>query len=306
MGLESRFRFVVLSAGDLCTNRRQDTLEEGVDCGGPCATICRMSACGTFRAAGRPVCVAVASTRGVGRYGPPLLSPRNCPRAESSPFDGPSARSGLRVPPPRVSTCGGLCRSKDSGEPGSPRPAPPPPKKKTQGRVTREVRIGQAGRGRAPAGERPMGAAGYGGRGFTGRARVSGERSIGAARCRQQRDRASCQAPFPPPPPRPPGRAQSRRPQMVGQFTRRLVGVERASVRASIRRSYHSPSQGSVGCGALQTRASADLDICAPSGGRCRWTTSGAQAKAVTNSLAPSVTGGTLDCPSERRPRQCH
>ena len=38
---------------------------------------------------------------------------------------------------------------------------PPPP-----GRVSREVRIGQAGRGRAQGGERPMGAAAYGGKGF--------------------------------------------------------------------------------------------------------------------------------------------
>ena len=43
-----------------------------------------------------------------------------------------------------------------------------------------------------------MGVAACGGRGFKGRARGSGERPIGAARCRQQRNRAACQ---PPPPP---------------------------------------------------------------------------------------------------------
>ena len=40
-----------------------------------------------------------------------------------------------------------------------------------------------------------MGTAAYGGRGFKGRAAVSGERPIGAARCRQQHNEA------PPPPP---------------------------------------------------------------------------------------------------------
>ena len=45
-----------------------------------------------------------------------------------------------------------------------------------------------------------MGAAAYGGKGFRERARVSGERPIGAASCRQQYNQASCQ---PPPPPRP-------------------------------------------------------------------------------------------------------
>ena len=43
-----------------------------------------------------------------------------------------------------------------------------------------------------------MGTAACGGRGFKGRTRVSGERLIGAARCRQQHDQASYQ---PPPPP---------------------------------------------------------------------------------------------------------
>ena len=43
-----------------------------------------------------------------------------------------------------------------------------------------------------------MGAAADGGRGFKERARVSGEKPIGAARCRQQHNQASCQ---PPPPP---------------------------------------------------------------------------------------------------------
>ena len=47
---------------------------------------------------------------------------------------------------------------------------------------------------------RPMGAAAYGGKGFKERARVSGERPIGAASCRQQYNEASCQAPPPPPP----------------------------------------------------------------------------------------------------------
>ena len=48
-----------------------------------------------------------------------------------------------------------------------------------------------------------MGAAAYGGRRFKERTRVSGERPIGAARCRQQYSPASC---LPPPPP--PRRAQ--------------------------------------------------------------------------------------------------
>ena len=54
---------------------------------------------------------------------------------------------------------------------------------------------GQAGRGRAQGGERPMGTAADGGKGFKGRAAVSGERPIGAASCRQQHNRASCQTP---------------------------------------------------------------------------------------------------------------
>ena len=41
-----------------------------------------------------------------------------------------------------------------------------------------------------------MGAAAYGGRGFKGRAGGSGKRPIGAASCRQQRNRASCQNPL--------------------------------------------------------------------------------------------------------------
>ena len=40
-----------------------------------------------------------------------------------------------------------------------------------------------------------MGAAVYRGRGFKGRAGVSGDRPIGAARCREQYDRVSCQSP---------------------------------------------------------------------------------------------------------------
>ena len=59
----------------------------------------------------------------------------------------------------------------------------------------REVRIGQAGRGRAQGGERPIGATAYGGKGLKGRAAVSGERPIGAASCRQAHNQASCQPP---------------------------------------------------------------------------------------------------------------
>ena len=65
-----------------------------------------------------------------------------------------------------------------------------------KGRVCGEVRIGQARRGRARGAERPKGTAACGGRGFKGRARVSGERPIGAARCRQQHNPASCQIPL--------------------------------------------------------------------------------------------------------------
>ena len=43
-----------------------------------------------------------------------------------------------------------------------------------------------------------MGAADYGGNGFKGRARASGERPMGAARCRQQHNQASCQPLLPP------------------------------------------------------------------------------------------------------------
>ena len=43
---------------------------------------------------------------------------------------------------------------------------------------------------------RPMGAAAYGGKGFKERARVSGQRPVGSASCRQQ----CIQAPCPPPP----------------------------------------------------------------------------------------------------------
>ena len=38
-----------------------------------------------------------------------------------------------------------------------------------------------------------MGTAAYGGKGFKGRSAVSGEKPIGAASCRQQRNQASCQ-----------------------------------------------------------------------------------------------------------------
>ena len=43
-----------------------------------------------------------------------------------------------------------------------------------KGRVSREVKIGQGGRGRAQCGERPQGTAAYRGKGFEGRAAVSG------------------------------------------------------------------------------------------------------------------------------------
>ena len=56
-----------------------------------------------------------------------------------------------------------------------------------KGRVSREIRIGQAGRARS------MGAAAACGKGSKERARVSGERPIGAASCRQQYNQASCQ-----------------------------------------------------------------------------------------------------------------
>ena len=59
--------------------------------------------------------------------------------------------------------------------------------------MSREVRIAQAGRGRAQWGERPMGTAAYGGGGSKKRTALSGERPIGAARCRQQYNQASCQ-----------------------------------------------------------------------------------------------------------------
>ena len=61
-------------------------------------------------------------------------------------------------------------------------------------------RIGQAGGGRARAGGRLIRGAPYGGRGFKERARVSGERPIGATRCRQQHNQAVRQPPPPPPP----------------------------------------------------------------------------------------------------------
>ena len=61
-----------------------------------------------------------------------------------------------------------------------------------KGRVCREVKIGQAGRGKAQGGERPMGTTAYGGN-FKERARVNGERPIGTASCRQQYIQASCQ-----------------------------------------------------------------------------------------------------------------
>ena len=63
----------------------------------------------------------------------------------------------------------------------------PGPRKETATRRN-VTRGGGGGRG----GERLMGTAACGGRGFKGRGAVSGERPIGAARCRQQHDRASC------------------------------------------------------------------------------------------------------------------
>ena len=66
--------------------------------------------------------------------------------------------------------------------------------------MSREVRIGEAGRGRAHGGERPEGAAAYGGKGFKERARVRGERPIGVASRRQQHNQASCHYPPPTPP----------------------------------------------------------------------------------------------------------
>ena len=66
-----------------------------------------------------------------------------------------------------------------------------------KGTVSREVRIGQGGRGRAQGGGRPKGTTADEGEGFKGRAAVSGERPMGAASCRQQHNHVSCQ---PPPP----------------------------------------------------------------------------------------------------------
>ena len=52
-----------------------------------------------------------------------------------------------------------------------------------KGRVSREVRIDQAGRGRAQGGEEPMGAATYEGKWFKTSAAVSGQRPVGTASC---------------------------------------------------------------------------------------------------------------------------
>ena len=68
-----------------------------------------------------------------------------------------------------------------------------------EGRGSREVRVGQAGRGRAQCGERPMGAATDGGKGFKERTRVNGRRPLGAASFRRPSIQASCQPPPPPP-----------------------------------------------------------------------------------------------------------
>ena len=54
-----------------------------------------------------------------------------------------------------------------------------------KGRVCREVRISQVGRGRVQRGERQMGTASYRGKGCKERARVSGERPIGTSSFRQ-------------------------------------------------------------------------------------------------------------------------
>ena len=58
--------------------------------------------------------------------------------------------------------------------------------------------MGQAVRGRAQGALTLMGATTDGGKGFKGRARVSRERPIGAADCKQQYNQASCQTPRPP------------------------------------------------------------------------------------------------------------
>ena len=68
-----------------------------------------------------------------------------------------------------------------------------------EGRGSREGKIGQGGRGRTQGGERPMGTAPCGGNRFKGRGRVSSKRPIGAAGCRRQHNRASCQPPLPAP-----------------------------------------------------------------------------------------------------------
>ena len=68
-----------------------------------------------------------------------------------------------------------------------------------KGRVSREVRIGPAGRGRAQGGARPMGTAGYGGIGFKGRAAVCGERPMAPPAADSNATRCHAK---PPPPPR--------------------------------------------------------------------------------------------------------
>ena len=103
----------------------------------------------------------------------------------------------LRQRQQQISTCRpqeeekSLSRAENGPRP--PLPLVQPPEGKA--RVSGEVRIGQAGRGRALGGERPMGAAASGGRGFKERARVSGEMPIGAGGCRQQHNQASCRPP---------------------------------------------------------------------------------------------------------------
>ena len=90
----------------------------------------------------------------------------------------------LRSPPPRLCMGGGSVGTTDRGK----------------GSVRREVRKSQTGRVKALGAERPMGTAGSGGNAFKERTRGSGERPVGAARCRQSSIQASVN---PPPPPRP-------------------------------------------------------------------------------------------------------
>ena len=69
-----------------------------------------------------------------------------------------------------------------------------------KGRVCREGRIGQGGRGRAQGGVGPMGTTADGGRGSEGGAVGSGDRPVGASSCTPNTPKVSCQPPPPPPP----------------------------------------------------------------------------------------------------------